>query len=305
MLLQRMRYFLETAKQGSFSGAARELYISPQAMTKQIGILEEEIGAKMLERTPQGVRLTDFGRYANEEFQKVVDHVERVMRELRQKAVQTKNVINIGIFTGYAHEDVVSPMLSLLMTQYPQYLIQLQMVDVMEGRKLFFDGELDLLLTYSHEEESWGESRVFAFSSGEPKVMVSMRHPWVMKDRLTLEDLAAERFLKMKTNNIHYRIQVEDSFYANIPNKETVEVSNSDTLYVMLQQGNGFSVFPENQASKKEKLKTFDYPGKAIQYYQILVYHPNPEMEEIVTRIREEFELPDAWEAPLHYNYKL
>ena len=44
MIYQRIKYFLKAAEYGSFSKAAAQMYVSPQALTKQIALLENEIG---------------------------------------------------------------------------------------------------------------------------------------------------------------------------------------------------------------------------------------------------------------------
>ena len=54
--------FLTVADTGSFSQAAKQLFISPQAVIKQMNSLEESVGLTLLERSPQGVHLTPEGR---------------------------------------------------------------------------------------------------------------------------------------------------------------------------------------------------------------------------------------------------
>ena len=55
------RHYLEIAKSGSFSGAARQLYLSPQALMKQISKVEDEIGFQIFNRTSRGVTMTAAG----------------------------------------------------------------------------------------------------------------------------------------------------------------------------------------------------------------------------------------------------
>lgn len=57
MLQQRIQTFLEVANCLSFSSAARNLYISQQAVTKQIASLEQELGLRLFYRTTRQVTL--------------------------------------------------------------------------------------------------------------------------------------------------------------------------------------------------------------------------------------------------------
>lgn len=54
--------FIAVAKNGSFSKAAGQLYISPVSVMKQINNFEKEIGIKLFNRTSQGVTLTPAGK---------------------------------------------------------------------------------------------------------------------------------------------------------------------------------------------------------------------------------------------------
>lgn len=54
--------FIQVADAGSFSKAAKALYISSTAVMKQINLLEESLDVQLLVRTPRGLTLTDAGR---------------------------------------------------------------------------------------------------------------------------------------------------------------------------------------------------------------------------------------------------
>jgi LysR family transcriptional regulator, low CO2-responsive transcriptional regulator len=58
----RLRAFAAVARQGSFSRAADELYVSQPAVSKQVAQLELELGHSLLARTPRGAELTEPGK---------------------------------------------------------------------------------------------------------------------------------------------------------------------------------------------------------------------------------------------------
>ena len=59
---QAMRVFVKVAETGSFSEAARRLFMSPPAVTRSIASLEDMIGARLLTRTTRSVKLTEAGQ---------------------------------------------------------------------------------------------------------------------------------------------------------------------------------------------------------------------------------------------------
>ncbi len=60
--VEAMRVFVRVAQRSGFAAAARELRISPAAVTKQVAALEARVGARLLERTTRTVALTEAGR---------------------------------------------------------------------------------------------------------------------------------------------------------------------------------------------------------------------------------------------------
>ena len=81
MEYQRIKYFLKAAKTQNFSQAAKELYISPQALTKQIALLEEDLGVKLFERSTRNVHLNEAGIFAENKLRLA----DQMLEDARQK----------------------------------------------------------------------------------------------------------------------------------------------------------------------------------------------------------------------------
>ena len=61
MTIQQCKYVLEIARAGSFSEAAKQLFIAQSSLSVSIKSLEQELGIKIFERSGNGVHLTDEG----------------------------------------------------------------------------------------------------------------------------------------------------------------------------------------------------------------------------------------------------
>ncbi|MEG0374067.1 MAG: LysR family transcriptional regulator, partial [Raoultibacter sp.] len=56
--MRQLEYFVTAASAGSYAQAAKQLFVSPQAISKSVQILEGRIGVALFERGPNGIALT-------------------------------------------------------------------------------------------------------------------------------------------------------------------------------------------------------------------------------------------------------
>lgn len=82
--LRQLRYFLALAEHGHFTRAAEMAHVTQPALSMQIKALEDEAGAKLVERTPSGVLLTPRGRQVAEDARAVVAAMSNLEQGLRQ-----------------------------------------------------------------------------------------------------------------------------------------------------------------------------------------------------------------------------
>lgn len=295
MIYERVSYFLKTAEYGSFSKAAKELYISPQALTKQIDVLEEELGQTLFERNSKGVSLTNFGRFAQEKLTIAQENYEQALSQVIEAAKNDKPRINIGVFAALPQEEIVAPLVTYMLANYTDYQIALELIELEEGREKLLKGKLDLLLTNTHEEDEWPNCECYSYGETTAQVLVSLNHPWAIQNAITIDDMKSQDFLKMDMGKTNYKVPVQNSFYENIPCKRVIKVANFNTLLTLLSQGNAFAVAPMVFSNADQAhIKHFEYPDKTIQFRTALIYntknriHP---LDKIVAELVDEFDL--------------
>jgi len=95
--LEWYRTFKSVYKNGNFSLAAKELFISQPAVSQQISMLEAHVGYKLFNRKSKGVEPTEYAKLLNNLIIEALDRLENVENGFRAKAINANRLISIGI----------------------------------------------------------------------------------------------------------------------------------------------------------------------------------------------------------------
>lgn len=95
--LEWYRTFKSVYKNGNFSLAAKELFISQPAVSQQIVMLEAHVGYKLFNRKSKGVEPTEYAKLLNNLIIDALDRLENVENGFRAKAFNSNRLISIGI----------------------------------------------------------------------------------------------------------------------------------------------------------------------------------------------------------------
>ncbi|PWM28498.1 MAG: LysR family transcriptional regulator [Verrucomicrobia bacterium] len=96
MELRVLRYFLAVASEGSVTGASNLLHVSQPALSKQIIMLEEELGCKLFVRRSHSVSLTEEGMLLRKRAEEILEMAARARSELSRSAGEIRGEIYIG-----------------------------------------------------------------------------------------------------------------------------------------------------------------------------------------------------------------
>ncbi|MEG2101716.1 LysR family transcriptional regulator [Flavobacterium sp. FlaQc-28] len=95
--LEWYRTFKAVYKNGNFSVAAKELFMSQPAVSQQISMLEAHVGNKLFNRKSKGVEPTEYAKLLNNLIIDALDRLESVEAGFRAKAEDANRLISVGI----------------------------------------------------------------------------------------------------------------------------------------------------------------------------------------------------------------
>ncbi|HEX4376206.1 MAG TPA: LysR family transcriptional regulator [Steroidobacteraceae bacterium] len=97
MELRRLRYFARIAEDGSLTKAAGVLRIAQPALSRQIRLLEEELGVQLFRRTARGMQLTEEGEYLRNAIIGPLRNVELALQNVRSLDARIEGNFAIGM----------------------------------------------------------------------------------------------------------------------------------------------------------------------------------------------------------------
>ena len=128
----QLETFIVVADLGSFNKAAEALYITPPAVTKQINLLEKDLGLTLFVRTHRGLTLTEAGKSLYKDAKYIIQYCKESVERARKAMQEKDNVIRIGTSPMTPAAPLVQAW-SKVQKQYPD--IKLQMIPYMNSQE--------------------------------------------------------------------------------------------------------------------------------------------------------------------------
>jgi DNA-binding transcriptional LysR family regulator len=182
--LRLVRYFTVVAEHGNFARAAAALHLAQPSLSRQIQRLEKQLGARLLDRTPQGSRLTDAGRV-------FLPQAHALLRSAHHAATTTRAAARPSTITiGYTGSLIVTPAVRELRRRYPDAEVHTLHLDWNDVHTALLDRRVDAAVT--REPFPTDNLRVTVLYD-EPRVLlVPTFHRLAGKESVTLDDIADE-----------------------------------------------------------------------------------------------------------------
>ena len=211
---QTMKVFAAVAECGSFSKAANQLYISPTAVMKQINLLEQLVGLKLLERTSRGVVLTHVGQSLYADVKYILQYMNDAVQRAHTVFQQERHTIRIGSSQMYPATNAIElwdaiskqyPLLSLSMVSFQEYDSMEHILNI--GKKY------DLLYVAFNALGNQAVNEAYSFlpvSSAHFCAAMSKKHSLAKRQALKLEDLDGQvlRIMELGVSPINDQIRM-------------------------------------------------------------------------------------------------
>jgi LysR family nitrogen assimilation transcriptional regulator len=145
--LRRLRYFLAVCDYGGFTKAAIAIGIAQPALTRQIKLLEKEVGQILIERTGRGARPSHQGRFLLARSRQHLEGLDGALRDLRQAFTAPRGSVTLGVCPSIAPfflEDLIEH----VERHHPNIVLSIIQAYSGDLKNLMEAGRIEIALTY-------------------------------------------------------------------------------------------------------------------------------------------------------------
>lgn len=121
-------FFCLLVKQGSLAATARELNLTPPAVSRRLSQLEERLGVRLLNRTTRRISLTSEGEVYFGNALRILSDIEEMERLVSSSRAAPKGLLRVNAPLGFGR-SYIGPAISAFSRRYPDVEVQLHLTD--------------------------------------------------------------------------------------------------------------------------------------------------------------------------------
>lgn len=276
--LAQMQTFALTAELGSLAAAAKNLEISPAAVSKQITKLEDELGVQLLIRTTRRIELTDVGVHYCKQCKRILEEVEEAKALVSQVKTEPAGALKV-VTNRYFARSFIAPHMKEFLIKYP--LIRLNL-EIAERIPDFNAEEIDVLIGMNLSAQGDAiQKRILTTDytyCAAPKYLKKYGTPQKP------EDLRAHRYITHSMRRPDHELSFKNQITVSL--EPYMRVNDAETMLQFALDGLGIVKlhrYVVQDALRQGKLVEL---LKAFHHSEIPLYVAYPERRYVSSKIR-------------------
>lgn len=240
MDLRQLRYFVALATQQHYGKAASVLHVTQPALSRQIQLLEEELGVRLFERHARGAAPTEEARLLLERAVFLLRYAEQMKVDLQARQREPRGPVAIGLSPGLAQQLTVL-LTQAVLAQYPEVRLR-----IIEGfapslQTLLANGDVDIALLIEPVERT--NMTTLPLLKEQICLIAAADDARVRKPRVRIRDLAGLPLVMTGLVKPGVRLELKAAAArAKIELHYLVEVETAEVARRLVMSGIGLTV---------------------------------------------------------------
>jgi LysR family transcriptional regulator, low CO2-responsive transcriptional regulator len=238
---RQLHAFAALARRGSFTLAAKDLFLTQSAVSHAIKALEDDVGCRLLDRVGRRVLLTQAG----EQF---LRHTEKILQEMEAARAGLENLtkwghgrLRVGASTT-ACQHILPTVLREFRQSYPKCVIRIEPGDHGQQLELLRAGQIDLALVLEPPPQSLTEFTFVPLFQDELRFVVAPLHAWARAGRAPRESIEAETLVLYNKSSQTFRLVAEYFREEKITLSNVIELGSMEAIKELVKIGIGAGI---------------------------------------------------------------
>jgi DNA-binding transcriptional LysR family regulator len=240
-----IRCFLSLAETLNFTKTANQLFITQQAVSKNISRMEESLGFPLFQRSHHAVRLTEGGERCYALFSSFVSEYEKTVGEVRRQYRRSAKTLQIGYQNWLDFGPEPGQALAELQEEYPDLSVAGQRHSPVILKNLLLSKKLDGILLYDRFAPDMTGLHKLELLRSPIVLMVSKDNPLVAPDA-TFEAFRREPFIydcfEYETDSDTHERARRDAERFGLSPERIIIMPNRDSAYTAAELGQGIVI---------------------------------------------------------------
>lgn len=255
----QIQYFLKVSDTMSFSRAAEELYVSQPSVSRQVKLLETELGYPLFDRTRKNlITLTAAGVIFRESFRGAEQSFENAKAAVRRLSSNSPLHLRVGIGAGWDLSRELSQLRAQVLRQYPQADLRFECDAFQPLRDRLRANKLDAILCTKHSIVDFAGLEILPVGTIEPRAYVLQGLLRPENEPLRMEDFNNQTLFMLPEDESPMAMElVRMQFQSHQVTVNPVWLPNRDTILQAILMGDGFTVFDQYMHFRNDPRLTY------------------------------------------------
>lgn len=250
---RQLRAFAALARTGSFTLAAKELFLSQSAVSHSMKALETDVGCRLFDRVGKKVLLTQAGESLLHHTEKILQEMAAARAGLEQLGKWGVGRLRIGA-SPTACQYILPAVLREFKESFPKCRIAIEPGDTLEAIESVRENRIDLAITLEPRNEDQFEFH--PLFSDELAFIVGAMHPWAREGHVVRNEIPKQSYVLYNKNSYTFRM-VRDYFnQEDMVLNTVIELGSMEAIKELVKLGLGVGILSPWIAQKEIQEKS-------------------------------------------------
>ncbi|MBK8000905.1 MAG: LysR family transcriptional regulator [Verrucomicrobia bacterium] len=250
---RQLRAFAALARTGSFTLAAKELFLSQSAVSHSMKALETDVGCRLFDRVGKKVLLTQAGESLLHHTEKILQEMAAARAGLEQLGKWGVGRLRIGA-SPTACQYILPAVLREFKESFPKCRIAIAPGDTLEAIESVRENRIDLAITLEPRNEDQFEFH--PLFSDELAFIVGAMHPWAKDGHVVRNEIPKQSYVLYNKTSYTFRM-VRDYFnQEDMVLNTVIELGSMEAIKELVKLGLGVGILSPWIAQKEIQEKS-------------------------------------------------